>query len=108
MITNINSLYTLILKIICPGSVRSKTRITKTKIAFFLSERASVLERDWCFSTNKNSSVDKVMIYVTLIVYKCNHSESAKFSVVYLYSALPPIVARLEKTLKSVMLSGQD
>lgn len=27
---------------------------------------------------------------------------------VYLYSALPPIVAKLEKTLKSVMLSGQD
>lgn len=30
------------------------------------------------------------------------------FSGVYLYKALPPIVARLEKTLKSVMLSGQD
>lgn len=30
------------------------------------------------------------------------------FSGVYLYSALPPTVAKLEKTLKSVMLSGQD
>lgn len=30
------------------------------------------------------------------------------FSGVYLYSALPPIVAKLEKTLKSVMLSGHD
>lgn len=29
-------------------------------------------------------------------------------SVAYLYSALPPMVARLEKTLRSVMFSGQD
>lgn len=27
---------------------------------------------------------------------------------VYLYSDLPPMVARLEKTLRSVMFSGQD
>lgn len=39
---------------------------------------------------------------------KYNHSKAIMFSGVYLYSALPPIVARLEKTLKSVMLSGQD
>ena len=55
--------------------------------------------------------VERAMIKMTFIVKKkrdINHSEAVMVLNVYLYSALPPIVAKLEKTLKSVMLSGQD
>lgn len=35
-------------------------------------------------------------------------SKKRRCEIRYLYNALPPIVARLEKTLRSVMLSGHD